>query len=81
MERRKLNSNKKMIAVLALISLTVAIISEIYANSNEAENSDRQILNRGTAEPEFDPNGGELLGYDTTTKTVTETVDNYVWRY
>lgn len=37
MERRKLNSNKKMIAVLAIMSLAAVIMSVIYANSNKQE--------------------------------------------
>src|SRR5574344_361932 len=53
-----------------------------FYNEQEAydayRNSNGTVLNWGTAEPEYDE---EIIGYETTTKTITETVDNYVWKY
>lgn len=45
---------------------------------NAYRNSNGTVLNWGTAEPEYDE---EIIGYETTTKTITDKVDNYVWRY
>ena len=45
---------------------------------DEYQNNSSKVFNWGTAEPEYDE---EIIGYETITKTITETVDNYVWRY
>ncbi len=52
-----------------------------FYNQNEAYEEyghNPEVSNWGTAEPEYDT---VLIGYETITKTVTETVDNYVWKY